>query len=182
MAGMNDMPGDSSAAERFATWVQDHGRSVHGYLRALVRRLDVADDLTQEVFRRAWQARDRYVERGTPRAYLLRIADRLACDWVRRSGTEVNVDAQTWEQVEPAADDRCPDENSQWGEASEQLQVALEELSAAQRRVLLLRFFGELDFTEIAAQLECPLGTVLSHCHRGLKALRSRLAGKYGHE
>jgi len=171
------MPGNTPEAERLAAWVNDHGRSVHGYLLALVRRPDLADDLTQDVFRRAWQARDRYEDRGTPRAYLMRIADRLACDWVRRSGTEVNVDAETWDQVEPVAEDRPPEQALQSEEMSEQLRAALESLSSAQRRVLLLRFYGELDFAEIAAQLECPLGTVLSHCHRGLKALRSRLVG-----
>jgi len=173
------MPGNSPEAERLAAWVNDHGRSVHGYLLALVRRPDLADDLTQDVFRRAWQARDRYEDRGTPRAYLLRIADRLACDWARRSGTEVNVDAETWEQVEPAARDEQPDVASLGAETAEQLRAALDGLSPTQRRVLLLRFYGEMEFADIAAQLECPLGTVLSHCHRGLKALRSRLAGQF---
>lgn len=170
------MPEHSPEAERLAAWVHDHGRSVHGYLFALVRRTDVADDLTQEVFRRAWEARERYDERGTPRAYLLRIADRLACDRARRSGREVNVDEETWVQVEPATERGGPSEATEGAELSEQLRLALDELSPAQRRVLLLRFFGELEFAEIAEQLDCPLGTVLSHCHRGLQALRKRMA------
>lgn len=170
------MPENSPDASRIATWVHEHGPAVRGYLASLVRRSDVADDLTQEVFRRAWQARERYVEQGTPRAYLLRIADRLACDWARRGGPEVNVDGATWEQVEPVQNEDEVDRNLTRGESAEQLRAALEELTPAQRRVLLLRFYGDLDFAQIAEQLDCPLGTVLSHCHRGLKALRKRLA------
>jgi len=51
-------------------------------------------------------------------------------------------------------------------------------LHEVQKRVLLLRFFGELEFAAIAEQMELPLGTVLSHCHRGLKSLRKMLAEK----
>ena len=64
--------------QRFAAWGREYGPAVWGYLLAMVRRADVADDLTQEVFCKAWQARDRYREEGNARAYLLRIADRFA--------------------------------------------------------------------------------------------------------
>ena len=61
---------------------------------------------------------------------------------------------------------------------SEELAAALNELTLAQRRVLLLRYFGELSFEEIAGTLGCPLGTALSHCRRGLAALRKLLTAK----
>jgi RNA polymerase sigma-70 factor (ECF subfamily) len=51
----------------------------------------------------------------------------------------------------------------------------MESLSPQQQRVLLLRYYGELGFAEIAAIMQCPLGTALSHCHRGLQALRKQL-------
>ena len=69
---------------RFVDWGREHGAAVRGYLMAMVRRADLADDLTQEVFFKAWQARDRYREQGAARAYLLRIADRLVCDLHRK--------------------------------------------------------------------------------------------------
>src|SRR3954463_2200322 len=75
---------------RLARWVREHGAAVRGYLLGLVRRADVADDLLQEVFQRAWQARDRYEDQGYERAFLLRIADRLVIDKSRRSRREVN--------------------------------------------------------------------------------------------
>src|SRR5690349_16287420 len=94
-----DRPADD--ADAVSRWVREHGRSVRGYLLSLVRREDVADDLLQEVFRRAWQARDRYEEQGQERAWLLRIADRLVCDRARRLGREQTADAETWQRIEP---------------------------------------------------------------------------------
>jgi RNA polymerase sigma-70 factor (ECF subfamily) len=77
--------------ERWSQWLQSHGPAVRGYVLAMVRRPDLADDMTQEVFWRAWRGRERYREVGTARAYLLRIADRLVCDHGRKQGREVNL-------------------------------------------------------------------------------------------
>jgi RNA polymerase sigma-70 factor (ECF subfamily) len=159
--------------QRLQRWVREHGRAVRGYLLALVRRPEDADDLLQEVFRKAWLARERYDERGQERAYLMRIADRLACDW-RRKKREVQLNGDDWKAVEPttAANATVALEQEEWrGE----LQGALDSLSEQQQRVLLLRYYGELEFPAIAEQLALPLGTVLSHCHRGLAALRKLL-------
>lgn len=167
----------TSADDRMARWVHEHARAVRGYLLGVVRRGADADDLVQETFRRAWEARDRYREQGQERAYLLRIADRLACDRLRKRGREVQLDADAWQAREPRSDNE-PHLRLDQVELSGQLHAALNALSEMQRRVLLLRFFGELEFAAIAEATGCPLGTVLSHCHRGLESLRKRLAEK----
>lgn len=160
---------DSEAVSR---WVREHGRSVRGYLLGLVRRPDVADDLLQEVFRRAWQARDRYQEQGHERAWLLRIADNLACDRARRKGKEQTVDEETWRQLEPAGRSPQPDDRLAREESQTELKQALDRLTELQQRVLLLRYYGEMDFAQIAQAVGCPLSTALSHARRGLLALR----------
>ena len=171
-------PTDQS--ERFETWGREHAPSVRGYLLAMVRRNDVADDLTQEVFARAWQARSRYREQGAARAYLFRIADRLVIDRARNAGRrnagrEVNLNEESWKQVEPTGDVPEPYQAVANAEAARALNEALDRLSPAQRRVLLMRYFGQLTFAAIAEIVECPLSTVLSHCRRGLKTLRELL-------
>lgn len=165
----------SDEAERLAAWVRDHGTAVRGYLWGIVRRVDLADDLAQEVFLRAWRQRGSYQEQGHARAFLLRIADHLACDHLRRdkaSATRIEKLQHTaasfsaeWDPVRRAVE----------AEAVEQLNAALDRLTTVQRRVLLLRYYGAMAFQEIAAALEIPLSTALSHCHRGLRALRNEL-------
>jgi RNA polymerase sigma-70 factor (ECF subfamily) len=161
--------------QRIARWVCEHGRALHGYVLALVRRPEAADDVVQEVFRRAWIARDRYHEQGHERAYLLRIADRLVVDRSRRLGLEIHVDDATWKQVEPAINNPEPGDLLAAAETNTELAAALDCLTSTQKRVLLLRYFGDLTFEQIAETLGCPLSTALSHCRRGLIALRRLL-------
>jgi len=141
----------------------------------MVRRAVVADDLTQEVFCRAWQARHRYREEGNARAYLFRIADRLACDYGRKAGREVDLNEESWRAVEPAGRGEGPLETLSRAERARQVTAALDRLSHLQRRVLLMRYYGQMSFSDIAEIVGCPLNTALSHCHRGLRALRKLL-------
>ena len=50
------------------------------------------------------------------------------------------------------------------------------ELPPRQRAAVVLRFYEDLDYPEIAQLLGCSEATVRSHVHRALGALRSRLA------
>ena len=175
---MGDTSGPQGDSERLSRWVREHSRAVRGFLLGLVARSDVADDLLQQVFQRAWQARGTYQELGRERSYLLKIADRLACDRARRLGVEVTVDDAAWHKLEPASDDPSPLDGLASAEAGGELATALERLSPAQRRVLLLRYYSDLDFAEIAGQMEIPLNTALSHARRGLLAMKKLLTQK----
>jgi RNA polymerase sigma-70 factor (ECF subfamily) len=175
LTGMGDTSGPQGDSELLSRWVHEHSRAVRGFLLGLVRRHDVADDLLQEVFQRAWQARASYQERGRERSYLLKIADRLVCDRSRRLGIEVTVDETAWEQLEPAGDEHSPLDELAGRDTSRELAAGLDRLTQAQKRVLLMRYYSDLEFTEIARQMEIPLNTALSHARRGLLALKKVL-------
>lgn len=172
IAAMDNPSEQLSPDELLASWVREHSAAIRGYALALVRRPDVADDVLQEVFRRAWQVRDSFRRQGQDRAFLIRIADHLVCDRARRLGRELNLDETGWQAQEPTAEGNDPAELVQWREAEQDLTIAIEQLSPAQRRVLLMRYFGGLEFADIAEQIGCPLNTALSHCRRGLQTLR----------
>lgn len=55
------------------------------------------------------------------------------------------------------------------------------ELPAAQRAAVVLRFYEDLSFAEIAAALHCPEATARSHVHRAMVTLRSRLKEDENH-
>jgi RNA polymerase sigma-70 factor (ECF subfamily) len=167
---------DDGHQRLFAEWVRDHGKAVRGFLLAMVRRGDVADDLCQEVFCRAWQARDRYSDQGKARAYLLQIANRLVCDRSRRNEPRTNLNDETWKIHEPPSRTPGPLPAAMLIEQIGLLHAALDGLAPMQQRVLLLRYYGQMGFQEIADTLDTPLNTVLSHCRRGLEALRRLLA------
>lgn len=166
---------------RLTQWVHDHGGAVLGFISALVRDRHVAEDLLQEVFCRAWENRGRYQELGRERGYLLRIADRLVRDRARGSRGAAcfsagSLDAPSAEWMEPADETELPLAMLARLEAERELRSALDLLSDAQQRTLLLRYYGDLEFHEIAEQLGCAVGTALSHARRGLLTLRKLLA------
>ncbi len=86
------------------------------------------------------------------------------------------LDAAAIDAASGATDESgAPWESASRQESEAALRVALESLSDAQRRTLLLRYYGNLSFDEIASEMACPLGTVLSHCRRALATLRRLL-------
>lgn len=178
-------PPDRNATERLTRWVREHGGALRAFLAAMLRdasggdRRHRVDDLLQEVFARAWEARGRYRDEGKERSYLFRIADRLVCDLARRrSERERPVDAEEWRRVEPPAPDAGPVQAFAAAEDDRRLDEALNRLSDVQRRTLLLRYYGNLEFSEIGALLGAPVNTVLSHGRRGLLLLRKLLEEK----
>jgi RNA polymerase sigma-70 factor (ECF subfamily) len=160
---------------RISGWIDSYGAELRGYLSALTRDEHAAEDLLQDVFQRAWQARRSYREQGQARAYLFRIADHLVCDWARRGGRERTLDEQRWRTCQLTGEDQDPQAVSMRNEATGRLVEALDRITPCQQRVLLLRYFGQLSFQEIAQLMDCPLNTVLSHARRGLQALRGIL-------
>jgi RNA polymerase sigma-70 factor (ECF subfamily) len=170
--------GDNRDSERLARWVREHGGVVRGFLLARVRDEHAADDLLQEVFYRAWKARDRYRDDGKERSYLLCIADRLACDRGRRVRREHSLAEAPRRHEDPPATDPSPVEMLDRSESKNLLNDALDRLSEPQRRTLLLRYFGQMEFHEIGRMLDMPLSTALSHARRGLLALRRLLSEK----
>ena len=109
--------------------------------------------------------RHRYREQSSARAYLLRIADRLARN-SRRVRRPVNLGPADWQRYEAAefgrrsvGDPRAPRGGREAGRGHG-------EVVALQQRVLLLRYYGDLGFAEIAEIIGCPKNTALSHCRR----------------
>ncbi len=161
-------------ADRLTQWVADHSAAVYGFLLGTTGDRTAAEDLLQETFCRAWSARQAYCEQGQARAYLLQIAQRVAFDRGRRQRQERTNTTGQWQDLEPA-DVRLPADELDRVENERRLLAALESLSPPQRRTILLRYYGGLSFEQIAATMQAPLGTVLSHCRRGLAALRRLL-------
>ena len=159
--------------QRFAEWVRVHGEAVRGFIFAqrFAGRMP-SRTWCKRSFAAAWTARDRYQEQGASLAYLLKIADRLVCDRGRRGQPERNLDQEQWKEFGPPSAEDDPFQAAAAREQSEQLAAAMDLLSAVQQRVLLLRYYGQLSFAEIAEMIECPLNTTLSHCRRGLETLR----------
>jgi RNA polymerase sigma factor (sigma-70 family) len=121
----------------------------------------LAEDLVADAFTRAWMSWPKVCEHPVPRAWVVRTALNTHVSWWRRHRREVALGSRD----AAAADSQYPSLDSS-------LIAALQRLPARQREVIVLRLLLDLDTATTAQTLGMPSGTVASHLHRGLAALR----------
>jgi RNA polymerase sigma-70 factor (ECF subfamily) len=130
-----------------------------------------AEDVLQDVFVSIWRARrDFNPQKARLTTWLYRITVNKCLDRHRkRKLPEVPLEDSGAEDIE--------DERQAIGTEAEfeELLKALKTLDAKHLAVLVLRYFNDLSYEEIARAAEIPLGTVKSRIYEGLKMLRSRL-------
>jgi RNA polymerase sigma-70 factor (ECF subfamily) len=139
----------------------------------IARRHDVADDVAQEAFLRAWQALSSFDLARPFGPWVCRIAANLAMNRLRSpEAREEGLDEAHAERKDPAED---PLARVLEAEASEVLERALVELPAALRAALHLRIVEEMSYKEIAEALGVPIGTVMSRLARAREKLAAAL-------
>jgi RNA polymerase sigma-70 factor, ECF subfamily len=147
--------------------IEAHIPALRRYARALVRDVTAADDLVQECLTRALAKLDLWREGTDLRAWLFTILHNQYVNHVRRSirvGTPVEFDEAAPPLSQPA--------NQQAGLELRDLDRALGRLPAEQRAVILLVGLEGMPYSDVAAALGIPTGTVRSRLSRGRLALR----------
>jgi RNA polymerase sigma-70 factor (ECF subfamily) len=160
--------------------VRRYQRRVYSTALRIVRRHDLADDVTQEAFLRAHRALGSY-DRARPFGpWICRIAANLAINHVRSpEAREETLDEGAIDRSPAAAADGPLDAVLQ-DEARRVLEEAVGRLPAEQRAVFVLRTFEDLSYKEIAEALDLSVGTVMSRLSRAREKLRGALAGYLG--
>jgi RNA polymerase sigma-70 factor (ECF subfamily) len=164
--------GDSEAfAQLYDTYVE----RVYRFIYFRVTDEMTAEDLTSQVFLKAWQKLDRYQISKSPFvAWLYTIARNQVIDYYRTSKETVELDT-----VLHLADDRLmPDEEVQTSFDAEAIRHALDTLTEDQQQVILLKFMGGMTTEEIAEELDKREGAVRALQMRGLQALAKCLEDK----
>lgn len=141
-------------------------------LRALGDRTD-AEDVTQQVFIKAWQSRDRFdCKRGSLASWLVGITKHAVADRYGARDRDRRLAQRT--ATLAAAPAGSQHESDQIAD-SIVVHSGVAQLGQPQRDILTLAFYEELTHDEIAARLNLPLGTVKSHIRRSLRRLRDHL-------
>lgn len=139
-----------------------------------------AEEAAQEVFMRLWHKASQYdAARGPFSHWFLSIARNLMLDKLRarseraRMVSAEEIDVLLAETPDPKVDVVEQVWQNQRGDA---LAQALGRIPPEQRRVILLAYFGGMSQSEIAIQLQVPLGTVKKRIRLGLQKLRAALS------
>jgi RNA polymerase sigma-70 factor (ECF subfamily) len=165
----------------FGEFVNRHVASVHRWMARAVGETD-ADDMTQDVFLKAYRGLPRFRAEAPPRAWLASIANNAVKNRYRSLSRFRRVFAPGPAEDAPAADppekSAGPEEHAQAGESRRFVMEALQQLPVEFRMPVVLRDLEEWSYEEIAISLDLPVGTVKSRIARGrgqLKAILSPL-------
>ncbi len=161
-------------AEAFGQLYEKYAPQVFRYLYAHVDwRMD-AEDLTAEVFVRAWRALPGYRQTEAPfRSFLFRVARNVLYDHFRRLRSRRNHKVLDEERMAELASD--PSDRHLQTLEHQELRKILDGLGEDQRNVLVLRFFVGLSPEETAQAMGKSNGAVRVIQHRALEALRKIL-------
>jgi len=163
--------GDTSAGEALCK------RYAHPLLRYLQRLVGetMAEELHQQTWLSVLDNLDKFDAAiggagGGFKAWLFRIATNKANDHWRSRGRE----RAAKEGLRLVTDDEHPwaGHRLEGSEQEDKLRRAIEHLPEAQRQVLLLRYYGNMKFVDIAKMLGCPLNTALGRVHKAMVKLR----------
>ena len=157
--------------------LQRHQAYVYSYILFLVKEEDKADDIFQETFTRAIIAirSHKYQTTGKFSAWLIRIAHNLIIDSTRETESAIFV---TQEKISPIIlnDIRLSEGGIETNiieqQKADQLRKMLDYLPDVQREVVLLRFYEDLSFKEIAEKTGVSINTSLGRMRYALINLR----------
>ncbi|GAA2781397.1 sigma-70 family RNA polymerase sigma factor [Kitasatospora paracochleata] len=160
----------------FTRLVTAHHRAVHGYLaKRTFGDPQLAEDLTQEAFVRAWHHPEILAaKQGTPLPWLYRVARNLLIDHLRARSSrpaEVGTTDLTVFARESELGSDIDRLLNNWS-----VRQALSSLSDAHRTVITEVYFNHRSLAEAAEVLGLPEGTAKSRCFYAIRALRLALS------
>lgn len=147
---------------------------VYGLALRMLKDTQGAEDLTQEIFITLWRQARYNPERGSLARFLMVMTRSRAIDKLRVRS--INLDFCD-RSTHPVAGNApfTPFEQVSLEERSQQVRLALEQLSDYQRQVLEMAYYDGFSQSEIAQQLDIPLGTVKTRTRQGLLKLQRLL-------
>lgn len=146
-----------------------------------VKDEDEAQDIVQETFIKAYQGLAKFRGDSAFYTWLYRIAINSAKNYIMLRNRKVpayTVDVESAENMEcVTAMKECgtPERDTLTNEIEKTIYQAIRGLSDDLRTVITLREIGGLSYDEIAAVVECPIGTVRSRIFRAREAIDKRL-------
>ena len=161
--------GDQKA---YADLMQRYKDSIYFMALKMVNNKDDAMDLTVETFGKAFENLEKYKPDFAFSTCLFRIATNNCIDFIRKkrislvSIDTLGDDSNDDRPMQIKSDSLNPEEESIKKQQSRELKDIVDKLPLRYRTLIILRYFDELSYEEIAKQLDLPLGTVKAQLFR----------------
>ena len=162
--------------EAFAQLYEVHFDRIYRYVAIRIRDRTEVEDMTQQVFIRAYESISSYKMQGIPfSAWLFRIAHNQIVDFIRR---ETKKPTTPLDETLPVASSFDLEGEVEQKLEMEKVTLATRQLTKAQREVIGLRFAGGLSIAEVAASMGKSEGAIKALQHSAILALRKTLGGQ----
>ena len=174
MLRTNTLPESPSPPASFQGVVEQHKRSLYALAYDLTGSHHDAEDLSQEVFLKAYRARHRFRGEAQLSTWLYRITVNTYLNQRRKKVLRFRT---LWDDFSDTP--RPAEATDRQAEASAMrahVEAALAQLSPRERSAFVLRHYHEMPLKEIAATMEISDGTVKSLLFRAARKLRTALA------
>jgi RNA polymerase sigma-70 factor (ECF subfamily) len=159
----------SGDPDAFATLYDLYVEQIYRFAFFRVGDEQTAEDLTSQVFLKAWDNLSSYQMRGLPfSAWLFRIARNNVIDYYRTHKETASLETDAVDKPDPAA---AVDDRVERRLQTEEVHLALQQLTEDQRQVVTLRFIEGLSTDEVARILGKRQGAIRALQMRGLQAL-----------
>ncbi|MFP3905161.1 MAG: RNA polymerase sigma factor [Armatimonadota bacterium] len=161
----------------FGRLFSQYVRLIYSIIRYMVRDEDVAEDLTQDVFVRAWDALPELDEPKAFGGWLRVIATNITRDYIRAKKETEPLEGDDEDPPRQwAADTPGPATQIDRQQMQQRVAEAILRLSEHQRTVVTMHHLEQKPVADIAQELDIPVGTVLSRLARGRDVLKRMLA------
>ena len=156
----------------FSQIVDLYGKRSFGYFYRLTGNREISEDLLSELFVKLVEKIAGF-RGGSFDGWIFAMASNIFYDHLRFKQRQSRLleGHKRRLKLEPSSVENLP------ADEADKMQAALGKLETDVREVILMRFYSQLSFKEIAKSKGEPIGTTLSKFHRGLKRLRELMGG-----
>lgn len=144
------------------------------YSVKIIKDEDLADDLLQDLFVKFWQNKARIGSIMNVKAYFYRSARSIILNHIKSAQLKsAKLDAMPEPEMEFSREDLILSQEYD-NELKSLMANALNELPAKQREVVYMRFYEDLEYTQIAEITGIKYQSVINHVYRAIQLLRER--------
>jgi len=160
--------------QKLAVLFERHHRGLFRYFVSMNRNRELSEDLVQDVFFRMLRYRASYDAQQSFTAWMYQIARNASVDAAQKRRAEVvGIDEFDDRRPEIVSAAPGPEESASKNQDLVLLRRALDRLPAEKREILVLARFQNMKYEDIAATLDCEVGTVKVRVFRAMRALEA---------
>lgn len=162
----------------YAKLMEKYKESIYFMMLKMVKNSDDAEDLTMEAFGKAFNRLQQYSPSYAFSTWLFKIASNNSIDFIRKKRVKLTSIDNAFENkdgesvgIEVKCNELDPEEVAIKVQKEKLMRTVVEQLKPRYRDLIVKRYFEELSYDEIAAEMQLPLGTVKAQLFRAREFL-----------